>query len=115
MKEIIVGLVAFIALYLFFACGIFEGVAKLICWLFSLKLTESNVTMSEEFFVKITSFIVSYLSVGIIFSRFGWFDSGAMKLVYFVISTVVSFALCNVVTLIETNLLHMELNEVLSI
>lgn len=106
MKRIIFGIIALIAIYIFFACGIFEGLVNFMCWLFSLSMTESNISIAGEIFVKIATFIVSYSLVGIIFNLIGWFDSGAMKFVYFVVSTIISFALCYVVMLLETYLLY---------
>lgn len=109
MKRILFGIIALIAIYIFFACGIFEGLANFMCWLFTLSMTESNISIFGEIFVKIATFIVSYSLVGIIFNWLGWFDSSAMKFVYFVVSTIVSFALCYVVMLLETYLLYIDI------
>ena len=50
--------------------------------------------------------MVSYTLVGIIFNALGWFNSKIMSIVYFVISTLLGFALAYVVMLIETHLLE---------
>lgn len=47
------------------------------------------------------TWIVTFSSVGIIFKSLNWFNSDAMKLVYFVVSTLISFALSNVVMILE--------------
>lgn len=62
--------------------------------------------MAGEIFVKIAAWLISYTAVGLIFNALGWFNSDVMKFVYFVISTLVSFALCYVVMLLETYLLY---------
>ena len=58
-----------------------------------------------EIFVKVATFAITYTVVGIIFNTIGWFDSDIMKIVYFIISTLISFALCYVVMIFETHLL----------
>lgn len=86
--------------------NLFEGIAKLLIWLFTLNMTQSEISVAGEIFVKIATFAVSYGVVGCIFNAIGVFDSKAMKFLYFVISTMVSFALCYVIMLIETYLLY---------
>lgn len=86
--------------------NIYEWIVNILIWLFTLNMTQSNVSMTGEIFVRIATFVVSYGAVGYIFNAIGLFDSKAMKFVYFVISTIVSFALCYVIMLIETYLLH---------
>jgi hypothetical protein len=58
-----------------------------------------------EIFVKIAAFVISYATVGMAFNAIGWFNSGVMKAVYFIISTLVSFALCWLVMIFESHLL----------
>lgn len=69
-------------------------------------MTQSNISIAGEIFVKIAAWIISYTAVGIIFGALGWFNSDVMKFVYFIISTLVSFALCYIVMLLETYLLY---------
>ena len=47
------------------------------------------------------TWIVTFSSVGIIFKSLNWFNSDAMKLVYFIISTIISFVLSYVVMILE--------------
>ena len=49
---------------------------------------------------------MSYITVGEIFEALDWFDSDLMKIVYFIVSTLVSFGLCYVIMLIETYMLY---------
>lgn len=48
----------------------------------------------------------NFTLVGIIFNALGWFNSKIMSIAYFVISTLLGFALAYVVMLIETHLLE---------
>ena len=106
MKGIIAGLITLVLFVFFITSGLFEGIMNFFIWLVTLNATQSNVSMAGEIFVKIVTFVVSYTAVGILFNAIGWFDSDAMKLVYFIVSTLVSFALCYVVMLLETYLLY---------
>ena len=106
MKGIIAGLITLVLFVFFITSGLFEGIMNFFIWLVTLNATQSNVSMAGEIFVKIATFVVSYTAVGILFNAIGWFDSDAMKLVYFIVSTLVSFVLCYVVMLLETYLLY---------
>ena len=106
MKSKIAGILALIIFVFFVTSGLFEGIMNFFVWLVTLNATQSEMSMAGEIFVKIASFVVSYTAVGILFNVIGWFNSDAMKLVYFTISTLVSFALCYAVMLLETYLLY---------
>lgn len=81
---------------------IFEWICNFFAWLFMLNMTSSEVSLEGAIFVRIATFAITYTAVGALFNWLGWFNSKAMKVVYFVISTIISFALCYVVMLIET-------------
>ena len=106
MKSKIAGILALIIFVFFITSGLFEGIMNFFVWLVTLNATQSSISAAGEIFVKIASFVVSYMAVGILFNAIGWFNSDAMKLVYFIVSTLVSFALCYVVMLLETYLLY---------
>ena len=106
MRSKIAGILALIIFVFFITSGLFEGIMNFFVWLVTLNATQSSVSAAGEIFVKIASFVVSYTAVGILFNSIGWFNSDAMKLVYFIISTLVSFVLCYVVMLLETYLLY---------
>ena len=106
MKSKIAGILALIIFVFFITSGLFEGIMNFFVWLVTLNATQSSISAAGEIFVKIASFVVSYTAVGILFNFIGWFNSDAMKLVYFIVSTLVSFALCYVVMLLETYLLY---------
>ena len=106
MKSKIAGILALIIFVFFITSGLFEGIMNFFVWLVTLNATQSSISAAGEIFVKIASFVVSYTAVGILFNFIGWFNGDAMKLVYFIVSTLVSFALCYVVMLLETYLLY---------
>ena len=106
MKSKIAGILALIIFVFFITSGLFEGIMNFFVWLVTLNATQSSISAAGEIFVKIASFVVSYTAVGILFNAIGWFNSDAMKFVYFIVSTLVSFALCYVVMLLETYLLY---------
>ncbi len=93
--------------------GVFESVANFLVWLVTLNMTQSNVSIVGEIFVKIATWAISYIMVGLLFNSLGWFNSDAMKIAYFIISTLISFALCYVVMLLETYLLYIVIVAVL--
>lgn len=65
-----------------------------------------ETSIAGSIIVKILTFAVSYTLVGLIFNALGWFNSKIMSIAYFVISTLLGFALAYVVMLIETHLLE---------
>ncbi len=69
-------------------------------------MTKSSVSVAGEIFVRVATWVISYSAVGLLFNALGSFNSNAMKTTYFVVSTLVSFALCYVVMLLETYLLY---------
>ena len=81
--------------------GLLEKAVTFLLWLVKLDLTENSVSSFGEVIVKAATFAITYTVVGWIFKTLGWFNSKAMKLVYVIISTVVSFGLCFVVSFFE--------------
>lgn len=113
MKGKIISILAFFALIFVLTSGVFESVANFLVWLVTLNMTQSNVSIVGEIFVKIATWAISYIMVGLLFNSLGWFNSDAMKIAYFIISTLISFALCYVVMLLETYLLYIVMVAVL--
>ena len=93
MKGRIAAIIAFLLFIFIFTSGLFEGIVNFLTWLVTLNMTQSNISIAGEIFVKIAAWIISYTAVGMIF-------------VYFIISTLVSFVLCYIVMLLETYLLY---------
>lgn len=105
MKKAFFGIITLVVFIFLCTSGLIEPITRFFVWLVTLNMTESNVSIAGEIFVKIASFLISYSVVGAIFNRLGFFDSDIMKVVYFIISTLVSFVLCYLVMLFETYLL----------
>ena len=105
MKKALGSLAALVVFVFLCTSGLFEGLTKFLVWLVTLNMTQSSVSSVGEIFVKATTFVITYAVVGIIINAIGWFDSRVMKFVYFVISTLISFALCYVVMIFESHLI----------
>lgn len=106
MKGKLTAIIAFFIFIFVLTSGLFGGLVDFLVWLVTLNMTQSKVSMVGEIFVKIAAWTISYSAVGLLFNALGWFNSNAMKIAYFIISTLVSFALCYVVMLLETYLLY---------
>ena len=102
----IISIGAFCIFILILKSGLFEQIIRFFAWLFMLSMTESDISIGGQIFVRAATFVISYFLVGIIAEALGWFNPDAMSLAYFVISTIISFGLCYVIMLIETHLLQ---------
>ena len=100
MKKIS-GLIAGLVLLLLLCSGIFTNILKFFAWLFTLQYSQPDTSVTGGIIVRILTFAVSYGLVGLIFNSLGWFNSKAMSIAYFVISTLLGFALSYVVMVIE--------------
>lgn len=100
------GFFAGIVLLLLLCSGIFVDIIEFFTWLFTLQYIIPETSIAGSIIVKILTFAVSYTLVGIIFNALGWFNSKVMSIAYFVVSTLLGFALAYVVMLIETHLLE---------
>lgn len=78
---------------------------KLTLWIFQLSLTDLGLSPSIEIIVKSLTFILSYALVGIIFNAIGLFDSDVMKYVYFVVSTMIGFALSALIMFLQEHII----------
>lgn len=104
MKVKIASFISTLILLFLIVSGLFEELTKFFVWLVMLNLTESSVSAFGEIFVKVTTFVVTFGFVGALFNGIGWFNSSAMKIVYYIVSTLVSFALCCLVMVFETHI-----------
>lgn len=108
IKSIILGFILLILI----TTGIFSVLLdvtgefiKFILWLFQLSLTDFGLSPTIEIIVKSSTFVLSYSIVGIIFNAIGLFDSNLMKFVYFVISTLIGFALSYVFMVLQKHII----------
>lgn len=95
-----------ITLLLLLCSGIFADIIKFFTWLFTLQYISPDTSIIGSIIVKILTFAVSYTLVGIIFNALGYFNSKIMSVTYFIISTLLGFALAYIVMLIEKYLLE---------
>lgn len=107
-KSIIVGIILFILI----ATGVFLVLIeltgefiKLTLWIFQLSLTDFGLSPAIEIIIKSLTFILSYALVGIIFNSIGLFNSNLMKFVYFVVSTLIGFALSYVIMVSQKHII----------
>ncbi len=104
MKRKIFGIISLILFVFLCTSGLFEEVVNFFTWLVTLNATQSEISKIGEIFVKTATFVVSYSVVGFLFNALGWFNSDFMKVVYAIVSTIVSFVLCYIAMLFETYL-----------
>lgn len=100
------GFLAGIVLLLLLCSGIFADIIEFFTWMFTLQYITPETSVAGSIIVKILTFAISYTFVGIIFNALSWFNSKVMSIAYFVVSTLLGFALAYVVMLIETHLLE---------
>ncbi|WIF88307.1 hypothetical protein [Acholeplasma laidlawii] len=107
-KSIIVGIILFILI----ATGVFSVLIeltgefiKLTLWIFQLSLTDFGLSPAIEIIVKSLTFILSYALVGIIFSAIRLFNSDVMKYAYFVVSTMIGFALSALIMFLQEHII----------
>lgn len=57
--------------------------------------------MFGQLVAKYGTWIITYSLVGVLFNALGWFNGSAMKIVYFIISTILSFLLSWIIMVFE--------------
>ncbi len=97
MRKYLIGLAALAIVVLILNFGWYNPILKAISWLTNLSTVESGLSIVGEIFVGVVVFFATYYLVGIIFRSFGFFDKWLMKIAYLVISTLISFALCQAI------------------
>lgn len=103
MKKI-VGSASGILLLLLLSSGILTDFCNFLLWLFALKEATKEISVAGNIVVRVLTFGITYSLVGGIFEFLGWFNSKAMKWLYFVISTIIAFILSYIVWKIEENI-----------
>ena len=103
MKKVgaIIGLVALI-----FVCtsGLIEPITKVFVWLITLNFNAPAISIAGQLVAKYGTWIITYSLVDKLFRALGWFDSDVMKIVYFIISTIISFLLSWLIMVLENYL-----------
>lgn len=88
---------------LIFICtsGLVEPVTKVFIWLITLQYNSPDISLFGQLVAKYGTWIITYSLVGMLFNALGWFNGGAMKIVYFIISTILSFLLSWIIMVFE--------------
>lgn len=102
MKKEIAGIISSIVLLLLLCSGAFANIIRFFSWLFALQYSAPETSIAGGIIVRVLTFLISYGLVGVLFSALGWFNSKVMRIVYFIISTLIAFALAYLVWTIET-------------
>ena len=98
---------AFIGLIiLIFLCtsGLIEPITKVFVWLITIDSNSPDISIFGQLVAKYGTWIITYSLVGILFRSLGWFNSTAMKIVYFILSTIISFLLSWLIMVLENYL-----------
>ena len=99
------GIIASIVILLLLCSGAFADILNFFAWLFTLQYSQPDTSIAGGIIVRILTFVVSYSLVGIVFNALGWFNGKVMKIVYFVISTLLGFVIAYIVWGIEQYIL----------
>jgi len=89
-----------------FTCGLFESITNVFVWLITLDLASPTISIIGQIFIKYSTWLITFYIVGVLFKSLGWYNSDAMKIVYFIISTIISFILSWIIMLLEKYLLY---------
>ena len=109
MKKKIAAFVGLCAVLFFVTSGLFEWFTKIFVWLITIDSKTPTISVVGQIFVKYSTWIITFRLVKKLFKAIGWYDSDAMKMVYFAISTLVSFALSYVIMIFEKYILWIAL------
>lgn len=101
MKNRLIGLASSLIILILLCSGIFTDVVNFFTWLFMLDYNSPNISFVGGVVVRILTFLVSYGLVGTIFNILGYFNTKLMSLAYFIISSLLAFALSYIVWIIE--------------
>lgn len=105
MKKQLIAILSSIVILLLLCTGAFVEIVNFFCWLFLLQNAQPEISVAGGIIVRIITFLVAYGLVGLIFDLFGFFNSGLMKIMYFIISSLLGFALAYIVWSIEQYIL----------
>ncbi len=91
---------------LIFVCtsGLIEPVTKVFVWLITLQYNSPDISIFGQLVAKYGTWLITYVLVGLLFDWLGWFNSSAMKIVYFIASTIISFLLSWLIMVLENYL-----------
>ena len=104
MKKTLASYVTLILLIFLCTSGLIEPITKVFVWLITLQFNLPDISIFGQLVAKYGTWIITYIVVGYIFNTLGGFNSTAMKIVYFIISTIISFLLSWLIMVLENYL-----------
>lgn len=104
MKVKISSFVGLIVLIFLCASGFIDPITKVFVWLITLDSNSPDISIFGQLVAKYGTWIITYSLVGLLFNILGCFNSTAMKIVYFIASTVISFLLSWLIMVLESYL-----------
>ena len=92
---------------LIFLCtsGLIEPITKVFVWLITIDSNSPDISIFGQLVAKYGTWIITYSLVGVLVNALGWFNSTAMKILYFILSTIISFLLSWLIMIFENYLL----------
>lgn len=105
MRRTISSIIALAILIFICTSGLIEPITKVFVWLITLNYNSPDISVFGQLVAKYGTWLITYALVGVLFNALGWFNSGAMKIVYFIISTIISFLLSWLIMFLEKYLL----------
>ena len=105
MRRLVLAVLGLALIIFVFTSGLFECITKVTVWLITLDMNAPTISIVGQLIAKYGTWIITYLLVGIMFNYFGWFNSNVMKIIYAIVSTVISFLLSWLIMAIERYLL----------
>ena len=105
MKGKISAFIGLIVLIFLCTSGLFEPITKISIWLITINSNSPDISIFGQLVAKYGTWIITYSLVGVLFNVLGWFNSAAMKIVYLILSTIISFLLSWVIMILENYLL----------
>ncbi|MBR1677433.1 MAG: hypothetical protein IJ706_09015 [Clostridia bacterium] len=101
MKKTLSAIVVLVILIFICTSGLIEPITKVFVWLITLQFNSPDISVFGQLVAKYGTWIITYSLVGMLFNALGWFDSSAMKIVYFIISTIISLLLSWLIMVLE--------------
>ena len=105
MKGKFIASIALIILIFLCTSGLVEPITKVFVWLITLDLNSPDISIFGQLVVKYGTWLITFALVKIIFDSLGWFNSTAMKIVYAILSMVISFLFSWMIMILENYLL----------
>lgn len=94
---------------IFVLSGAFQMLLNGMAWLLSLKFLQPQISFTGNIIVNILTYLATFRLVGRIFKSLHSFNSTAMRVVYFIVSTILCFILSYVIYTLETYAVYVAL------